>query len=302
MSVFHSGFAAIIGRPNAGKSTFMNTILGEKVSIISPKPQTTRNQIRGIYTTDTEQIIFIDTPGIHKPHHQLGEYMNQESLSTLRDADLVLYIVDGTEDFGSGDEFIISQLKKTSPKTILVMNKIDLIRNKERLMENVLKFSQAYEFDEIYYISALTGEHTDTLLAAIAEGLEEGPMYYPKDQKSDYPEPFVISELIREKVLLLTQEEVPHSVAVAVEALETDEKNPQLTNIRAVIFVERPSQKKIIIGAGGAMIKQIGTLARKDIVMILGQKVYLELWVKVEPDWRNRQSRLRMLGYTAEKQ
>lgn len=294
---FKSGFVAIIGRPNVGKSTFLNQILKQKVSIISPKPQTTRNQIRGIYTTNSEQIIFIDTPGIHKPKHQLGEYMNKEALSTFSDVDLILWIIDANEEFGGGDEYIINQLKNIKTPIFLVVNKIDLIKNKQKLFENILKFSSNFNFKEVFYISALTGENTEKLLEGIKSHLDFGPMYYPLDQVSDYPEKFIISELIREKVLYLTQEEVPHSIAVVVEEMSQNEENQNLMNIRATIFVERQSQKKIIIGSKGDMIKQIGTLARKDIVMLFGQKVFLELWVKVEPDWRNKVNQLRKLGY-----
>lgn len=298
---FKSGFVALIGRPNVGKSTFVNSVVGQKVSIISPKPQTTRNKIQGIYTTDSEQIIFIDTPGVHKPKHQLGEYMNRESLSTLTDVDIILYVIDATEDFGRGDEFLISQFKNIQTPIILVVNKIDLVKNKQRLMENIIKFTDSYEFKEIYYISALNGENTESLLNAIKDHLEEGPMYYPKDQISDHPEQFITAEIIREKAIILTKEEVPHSIAVVIDEMKSDEENENLLNIRATIFVERQSQKKIIIGSQGDMIKKIGTLARKEIVMLLGQKIFLELWVKVEDDWRNKKTQLRRLGYNLEK-
>lgn len=297
MSNFKSGFVALIGRPNVGKSTFLNHILKQKISIISPKPQTTRDCIQGVYTTDNEQIIFIDTPGIHKPHHKLGEYMNEESLSTFNNVDMIMYIIDGTEDFGRGDEFVINELKKTKTPCFLVVNKIDLIKDKNKLMENIVKFTNAFEFKNVFYISALNGDNTDKLIQELSDNLEEGPMYYPKDQISDHPENFVIAEIIREKVLYLTKEEVPHSVAVVIENKQIDEENPNLTNINAVIVVERPSQKKIIIGKNGDMIKKIGTLAREEIVMIVGTKVYLELWVRVEEDWRNRKSQLKKLGY-----
>lgn len=295
---FKSGFVAIIGRPNVGKSTFMNYILGQKVSIISPKPQTTRNRISGIYTTENEQVIFIDTPGIHKPKHELGNYMNKLSINTLQDVDLILMLVDATEDFGQGDEFVCSLLKKVETDVILVMNKIDLIKDKERLMKNVIKFNEAHKFKETYYISAKNGDNVDKLLGEITKDLEEGPMYYPKDQVTDHPEHFIIGEIIREKILYLTKEEVPHSIAVIVDEMRSDEND--LMNIRATIFVERTSQKKIIIGKNGAMIKEIGTLARKEIVMLLGQKVFLELWVKVEEDWRNKKGQLKKMGYYLE--
>lgn len=298
---FKSGFVAVIGRPNVGKSTFINNVLGQKISIISPKPQTTRNQIRGIYTTENSQIIFIDTPGIHKPKHELGGIMNRQALNTLSEVDVILLIVDGIQDFGPGDEFVINELKKVKTEVFLVINKIDLIKDKARLMANLLKFQASYDFQEVLYISALTGENIDILLSKIYNLLETGPMYYPSDQASDQPETFIISEIIREKVLLLTREEIPHSVAVVVEEIKDDPKYPNLININAIIYVERPSQKKIIIGNKGKMIKDIGTLARKEIVMILGKKVYLELWVKVEEDWRNKSNQLRRLGYNLEK-
>lgn len=297
---YKSGFVALIGRPNVGKSTFVNQVLGKKISIISNKPQTTRNRIQGIYTTENEQIIFIDTPGIHKPHHQLGEFMNKESLSTLTDVDMILLIVDGTMPFGTGDQFIIEQLKKVETPVYLVVNKIDLIKDKNRLFENILKFKESYDFAEVYYISALNGDNVDKLLSSMVDNLEVGPQYYPEDQISDHPESFVISEIIREKVLQLTKEEIPHSVAVVIESMKTSDDNEDLTEIQATIYVERQSQKKIIIGKNGKMIKDIGTLARKEIVMLLGQKIYLELWVKVEEDWRNKKSKLRTLGYFLE--
>lgn len=297
MENFKSGFVAIIGRPNVGKSTFINQVMKQKISIISPKPQTTRNQIRGIYTTKSEQIIFIDTPGIHKPKNQLGEFMNKESLSTLSDVDLILWIIDGSESFGKGDEFLESELLKINTPIILVVNKIDLIKNNGKLMENIIKFTEKIKFADVYYISALNGDNVDKLLSKISSYLESGPMYYPEDQFSDHPEYFIIQEIIREKVLLLTREEVPHSIAVVVEEMKTDEENPNLTNIRATIYVERQSQKKIIIGNKGEMIKNIGSLARKEIVMLLGQKIFLELWVKVEADWRNKSTKMKMLGY-----
>lgn len=296
--MFKSGFVAIIGRPNVGKSTFMNSVLGKKVSIISPKPQTTRNKIRGIHTTANEQIIFIDTPGIHKPKHELGQFMNTQSIATFQDVDLILLLIDGTEDFGTGDSFVIELLKKVKTRCILVVNKIDLIKNKNRLMENIVEFQKHYQFDETYYISAKLGDNIDKLLNCISTKLEEGPMYYPSDQQTDNPEQFIIAEIIREKILLLTKEEVPHSIAVVVEEMKFDEH--ALLNIRANIYVERASQKKIIIGKNGSMIKEIGTLARKEIVMLLGEKIYLELWVKVEEDWRNKKSQLRRMGYNLE--
>lgn len=296
--VFKSGFVSIIGRPNVGKSTFINQVLGKKISIISNKPQTTRNNIRGIYTTDNSQIVFIDTPGIHKPHHELGNFMNRESLSTITDSDMILYLIDGTVPFGSGDEFVISQLKKSNVKVYLVVNKIDLVEDKNQLIVNVDKFIKSFDFSEVYYISALTGENVNDLLISMENNLDPGPMYYPKEEITDHPLEFVISEIIREKVLILTKEEVPHSVAVVIDKIGASNIDPEITDIFATIICERKSQKKIIIGSGGKMIKQIGSLARKELKLVMGAKIYLELWVKVNEDWRNKKSDLRRLGYS----
>ena len=296
--MFRSGFVSIIGRPNVGKSTFLNYCLGQKISIISPKPQTTRNVINGIYTNDEAQIIFIDTPGIHKPKHELGEYMNRQAFRSIKDVDLVLLLFDASTDFGTGDEFVLRMLKKINASAILVVNKIDLLKDKNRLLESVAKFNENYEFLDTFYISALNGENVDGLLKGIINNLDEGPMYYPKDQISDHPEKFIISEIIREKILLKTEEEVPHSVAVVCEEMKHVDG---LLNIRANIIVERASQKKIIIGAGGKMIKEIGTLARQDIEKIVGEKLYLDLWVKVIPNWRDKEAEIRKLGYTLDK-
>lgn len=300
MKKFKSGFIAIVGRPNVGKSTFLNNVLGQKVSIISPKPQTTRNQIRGIYTTDECQMIFIDTPGIHKPRHELGGIMNRFALTTLSDVDVILLVVDATQEFGTGDQFVINQLKNIDSPVFLVFNKIDLIKNKGRLMENVVKFTEQYDFKEVFYISSLTGENVNKVIEHIYDELEEGPKYYPFEQVTDQSEQFVIAEIIREKVLMLTREEVPHSVAVVVEEMIEDEERPHLINIHATIYVERNSQKKILIGNQGIMMKEIGSLARREIVMLLGRKVFLDLWVKVEPNWRNKINQLRKLGYNLE--
>lgn len=295
---FKSGFVAIVGRPNVGKSTLMNNILGQKVTIISPKPQTTRNRIQGIYTTENEQIIFIDTPGIHKPKHELGEFMNTQALSTLNEVDAILLLVDGTEGFGTGDQFVANILKDISIPCYLVVNKIDIIKDKEKLFNLVKSLNDIKAFTETYYISALQGDNIHLLLNALIDTLPEGPQYFPSDQVTDHPEVFIISEIIREKVLYLTKEEVPHSVAVIIDEMKHDETG--LMNIHATIFVERDSQKKIIIGKNGQLIKEVGTQARKDIVMLLGEKIYLELWVKVEKDWRSKKSHLKRMGYTIE--
>lgn len=296
--MFKSGFIAIVGRPNVGKSTFLNFILGQKISIISQKPQTTRNTIQGIYTTKEAQMIFIDTPGIHKPIHELGNYMNQTAIHTLKDVDLILWMMDVTAPFGKGDEYILQLLSKLNTPVFLMANKMDLVKDKTKMKENIDKFTIQKKFSEIVYLSALEGTNVHHVLELILNYLPEGPTYYPENQITDHPESFIIGEMIREKILLLTKEEVPHSIAVVVDEMKQDEN--QLMNIRATIYVERKSQKKIIIGSHGNMIKAIGTQARKDIVMLLGQKVYLDLWVKVEEDWRDKKNILHRLGYYLE--
>ena len=294
-NTFKSGFVSIIGRPNVGKSTLLNNFLGMKLAIVSPRAQTTRNRIQGIYTTETEQIIFIDTPGIHKPKNELGNYMNQTALSALDGIDVVLFVVDGSEKIGAGDLFILESLKKVKVPVLLVVNKVDLLQNNEqKLVENIDSYKESYNFDGGITLSASNGFNIDKLKEMIKERLDFGPMYYPEDQLLDQPERFVVAEIIREKVLLTTSEEVPHSVAVTIESFK--EKN-NIIEINADIVVERPSQKKIIIGKNGSKIKEIGTQARKDIIKFLGSKIYLELFVKVETDWRNKTSRLKEFGY-----
>lgn len=294
---FKSGFVTIIGKPNVGKSTFINNCLGRKISIISNKPQTTRNSIQGIYNKENVQIIFIDTPGIHKAHNELGKFMNKESYSTLKEVDLILYIVDGTKNKSTQDDFILKQFKKSETPVYLVINKIDLVSDKNKLLEVVLEYTNEFMFKEVFFISALKGENVEKMLNKITEVLDFGPKYYPLDQVSDHPETFIISELVREKVLYLTHEEIPHSVGVVIESMKEDDRNSKLINIRAIIYVERASQKKIIIGKSGQMIKQIGTLAREEIVPLLGKKVYLDLFVKVLPNWRDKELDLKRLGY-----
>lgn len=296
--MFKSGFVTIIGRPNVGKSTFLNKVLGQKITITSDKPQTTRNNISGILTRDSSQIIFIDTPGIHKPKHKLGEFMTKEAINTLRTVDLVILMIDGNQLFGTGDQFIIDKLEHVKIPVFLVVNKADLTEDITKLKYNIDKFKAAYNFKGVFSISAQRGDNVDRLLGDIENELEEGPKYYPDDQITDHPERFIISELIREKVLRLTREEIPHSVMCLIEYMEYDKVNPRLINIHASIIVERNSQKGIIIGKGGSMIKEIGTLARKDILYLLGNKVFLDLHCKVVKDWRNKDFHLRNYGYT----
>lgn len=291
---FRSGFVAVIGRPNAGKSTLLNQLLGQKVLIMSDKPQTTRNKIQCIFTEERGQIIFLDTPGIHKPKHKLGEFMVDSAMNALREVDLVLYIVDGAAEFGGGEEYIMNTLKQIKTPCILVLNKIDLLK-KEQILKLIQQYSKLTDFLAIVPLSAKTGENKEELLHVIFNQLPVGPMYYPEDEVTDQPERFIMAELIREKVLQLTRDEVPHSIAVVVETVE---EKATLVKVRANIIVERDSQKGIIIGQGGKLLKEIGSLARHDIETLMGSKVYLELWVKVKKDWRNRAVNLRELGYS----
>ena len=298
MSQFKSGFITILGRPNVGKSTFMNHVLGQKVAIMSDKPQTTRNKIQGVYTTDTAQMIFIDTPGIHKPKHQLGEHMMRVAKRTLKETEVILFVVNATEKKGPGDEYILNLIKDTKTPVILVINKIDLIHPDE-LPEIIERYSNEFEFADVVPISALQGTNTTNLLDVIESHLEEGPMYYPKDRVTDHPEHFIVSELIREKILLLTEQEIPHSIGVEVTKMKREDDREKV-KVEAIIYVERDSQKGMVIGKGGKMLKRVGTLARKDIEALLGDKVYLELWVKVQKDWRNKPQFIRNLGYKDE--
>lgn len=292
---FKSGFVSIVGRPNVGKSTLLNQVLGQKIAIMSDKAQTTRNKIHGIYTTDQEQIIFIDTPGIHKPRHRLGEVMTAMAIDTLNEVDLVLFMVDAVQGYGRGDQFIIDTLKKSDTPVFLVVNKIDQV-HPDDLLPLIDQYRKLYDFSEIVPVSALRAQNVTTLLGQIAAYLPEGPKYYPEDQVTDHPERFVISELIREKILQLTRDEVPHSIAVTIDQMKVDEKRNK-AEVQATIIVERPSQKGIIIGKSGSMLKTIGTRARKEIETLTGDKIFLELWVKVDRNWRDKDEELRNFGY-----
>jgi GTPase len=292
---FKSGFVAIVGRPNVGKSTLMNQVIGQKIAIMSDKPQTTRNKIHGVYTTDDVQIVFLDTPGIHKPNSKLGNYMLKAAESAFNEVDAILFLTDVTEPIGGGDRYIMEQLKKViNTPVFLVLNKIDKIHPDE-MLPVIDKFRKQMNFSEIVPVSALQGNNVNSLLEQVSKYLIEGPMYYPADQITDHPEQFVCAELIREKLLHLTREEVPHSIAVEIESMSVQDNG--LVNIGAVIFVERDSQKGIIIGKSGALLKEVGKLARLDIEKLLGSKIFLELWVKVNKDRRNRESMLKSLGY-----
>jgi len=292
---YKSGFVSIIGRPNVGKSTFLNRVIGQKIAIMSDKPQTTRNKIQGVYTEDDVQIVFIDTPGIHKPKHKLGDFMVKVAQESIKDVDATLFMVNADEGFGRGDEFIIEKLQGTRSPVILVINKIDTI-HPEELFNIITKYKDLYEFAEIVPISALQGNNVDRLLEVIKNYLPEGPQYYPANQVTDHPERFIISELIREKVLHLTREEVPHSIAVIIEQIERRPEGNAIY-VNATIVVERSSQKGIIIGKQGSMLKEVGKRARLDIQNLLDTKVFLELWVKVQKDWRNKMAHLRDLGF-----
>lgn len=291
---FHSGFVAILGRPNVGKSTFLNRVVGQKIAIMSDKAQTTRNKIQGIYTEDDAQIVFIDTPGIHKPHSRLGDFMVESALSTLNEVDAVLFMVNATQKRGRGDDFIIERLRNVKKPIYLVINKIDQI-HPDKLLQIMDDYRNTLDYAEVFPISALEGNNCPELIESLVNTLPEGPQYYPADQITDHPERFIAGELIREKVLELTREEVPHSVAVVVDRIHREDAEKVL--VQATIVVERNSQKGIIIGKGGKMLKQIGVKARKDIELMLGDKVYLELWVKVQPNWKDRQVDLQALGY-----
>ncbi|PKM83075.1 MAG: GTPase Era [Firmicutes bacterium HGW-Firmicutes-14] len=294
-SGFKSGFIALVGRPNVGKSTLMNILVGRKLAIMSDKPQTTRNRITAILTTDRAQLVFIDTPGIHKPKHKLGEYMVTTARNVLGEVDVILFLAEaGHLGPGPGDRYIMDMLRETQTPVILVINKTDLAEE-----DAVQSLSELYrremEFNSIIPVSALHGTNTRDLVENIISLLREGPQYYPDDMTTDQPEQAIIREIIREKVLHLTREEIPHSVAVEIE--EIKQRHQDMIYVRAVIYTEKESQKGIIVGKQGQMLKKTGALAREDIENLLGSKVYLDLWVKVKKDWRNRDNVLRDLGY-----
>lgn len=292
-----SGFVSIVGRPNVGKSTLLNRVVGQKIAIMSDKAQTTRNKIQGIYTTKEAQIIFIDTPGIHKPKHRLGDFMVDTALSSISGVEAILFMVSAVQKRGPGDNFIIEKLKEANKPVFLVINKIDQI-HPDKLLAIIEDYKTEMDFAEIVPISATEGNNVERLLETIVQYMPEGPQYYPEEQVTDHPEYFIVSELIREKVLELTREEVPHSVAVVVESMQRNENNK--VQVHAAIIVERSSQKGIIIGKGGKMLKEIGIRARRDIELLLGDKIFLDLWVKVQKDWRDRQTYLQDYGYRKE--
>ncbi|MDR1604826.1 MAG: GTPase Era [Gracilibacteraceae bacterium] len=295
-SSFHSGFVAVVGRPNAGKSTLLNTLLGQKVVIVSDKPQTTRNRIRCILTEGRGQIIFFDTPGVHKPAHQLGEYMLTAALGTLSQADAALLVVDLAAPFGSGDEYLLGLVRASSLPCVLVLNKTDLAASGDIAARSDFYAARA-DFRAIVPLSALRREETAALPDLLFPLLPPGPLFYGEDEVTDKPERFLAAEMIREKLMLLMREEIPHSVAVVVDQMEEMETH---SRIRAIIFVERASQKAIIIGQKGERLREAGILARRDIEEMLGRRVYLDLWVKVQKGWRNNPTALRAAGYRRE--
>ncbi len=287
-----TGFVALVGRPNAGKSTLLNQILDRKIAIVSDKAQTTRHRITGILTNETGQIVFLDTPGIHKPRHKLGERMVEIAQSSLYDADVIYYLVDASMEFGPGEQYILQQLEKASAPIFLVLNKIDRME-KQNVLSLISKWQNRGTFAEIFPLSAKKGDNVAALVETTFNYLEEGPQFYPADSVTDQPEEVVIAELIREQILEATRDEVPHSIAVIVEQMKLREDGK--IYVGATIYVERDSQKGIIIGRGGLMLRKIGSKARREIEYLLGEKVYLDLWVKVNEDWRNKESAIKSL-------
>lgn len=289
-----SGFIAVIGRPNVGKSTLINTLIGQKIAIMSDKPQTTQNRILCILTEPDAQIVFLDTPGIHKPKHKLGEYMVKAAEGTLKEVDAILFVVDATEKMGPGEYYILERLQATRKPVILVVNKLDLIE-KEQVLPIISRYADKYPFVGVVPISAKAETNLDSLLTEVKKYLPEGPQYYPEDMVTDQPERLIVAELIREKVLQLTRDEVPHAVAV-----ETDEMTTRPNGdvyIRATIYVERDSQKGIIIGHQGVALKKVSTEARKSLEKFFDKKIFLEIFVKVDKDWRNSDRELTHFGY-----
>jgi len=293
---FKSGFAAIIGMPNVGKSTLLNHIAGQKIAIISDKPQTTRNKILAIYTTNHEQIMFTDTPGIHKPHNRLGEFMVKVAKESMEDTDVIIFVVDATREIQETERSIAENISDLGLPCILVINKVDLVK-KETLLPMIADYSSLCDFDEIVPISAKTGDGTMLLLDKIRDYLEEGPQFFDADMVTDQPEKQIAAEIIREKMLWLLDKEVPHGIAIGIEKMKETDK---LVTIYATIYCEKASHKGIIIGKGGEMLKKIGSLARGDIEEMLEKKVFLQLWVKIKPDWRNSNHLIKNFGFENE--
>lgn len=294
-NTFRSGFVTLVGRPNVGKSTLMNCLIGEKIAIISNKPQTTRNKITSILTKDTFQCVFIDTPGIHRPKHKLGEFMVKSAENTLNEVDAVLMLIEPTDRIGNLDQYVIDRLANVKTPVILVINKIDTVE-KAHLLRVIDAYSKAYPFREIVPISAMKGDNTQALMDVICKYLPQGPQYFPGDMVTDQPERQIASEIIREKALILLQDEIPHGIAVEIMSMKKrPDKN--MVDVEATIYCEKDSHKGIIIGKQGAMLKKIGSRARSDIQRLLGSPIYLQLWVKVKKDWRDSDFLLKNFGY-----
>lgn len=292
---FKSGFVSIIGRPNVGKSTLLNQILGQKIAITANKPQTTRNRILGIHTTDAAQVLFLDTPGIHKATGKLNKYMVDQALAACRGVDAVLFLVEATDRVGGGDDYILDLLAESELPVLLVINKVDLVA-KDRLLPLIQTYADRFPFKEILPISAFTGEGVERLASVVAQMLPEGPMYYPEDMITDQPERFIVAEMIREQILRRTHQEVPYGVAVQVETFE-ERPGKNLVAIQAVIHVGRDAHKRILVGKGGSMIRTLGKESRHEIERFLGTRVFLELFVKVKKNWMDSERMLREFGY-----
>mgnify|MGYP000259646191 CR=1 FL=1 len=288
-----SGFVSLVGRPNAGKSTLLNSIIGKKVAITSNKPQTTRNSIQGIYHEKDTQIVFVDTPGIHKPNHKLGSYLNKQAYYSSTDVDVILFLIDASTEFGRGDEFVLNKIKEANKPIILVMNKIDKLTN-EQILEKINQYKEIYEFADIVPVSALKKNNTKELIKTIKQYLTDEIKYYEDDQITNKPITFQISEIVREKIFELTEQEVPHSLTCIVENIEKDKNS---YHINVAIIVDRDALKRIIIGKQGSMIKEIGIRSRKELEEFLGKKVYLETYVKTIKKWRDKEKYLQEFGF-----
>lgn len=299
---FHSGFVSVVGRPNVGKSTLVNSLVGSKVSIVSDRPQTTRTEVRGVRTTDASQVVFLDTPGVHKPRTLLGERSNERSLTTLREVDLICFVIDASEAIGPGDRFVAARVAEAGTPALLVVNKVD-VASKGDVARRLAGATELGDFDAYVPLSASTGEGLDALVGEIEARLPQGPRYYPDDGVTDQPETFLVAELVREKLLAVTYDELPHSIAVTAEEIEPNRgsaarpsgSEPVLA-FRVVIRVERDSQKGIVIGRGGSVLKRAGTEARQELEALLGTRVHLDTVVRVDPDWQRRPHALERLG------
>lgn len=297
-NAFHSGFIALVGRPNVGKSTLMNAVLGEKISIVSSHAQTTRNKITGVWNGENCQAVFLDTPGMHKPQSKLGEVIRQATVDALDEVDIIVFICACDDPLGAGDRYILKLIADRKVPVFLVLSKIDLI-SREKLMKKIVQYSGIYPFKEIIPLSAVTGDNVEEFTRLIAKYLPEGPKYFPDDMITDQPERNIVQEIVREKLLLRTRDEVPHAIGVFAE--EFAERDNGKVYVRCTIYVERDSQKRIIIGKDGAMLREAGREAREEIQRLIGAPVYLDLWVKVSRDWKNKDYVLRELGYKEHK-